>query len=122
MNEKIKLGVEKYRYPCLVFFLKHNPDYGKTFNIDDIEKPSKEVYTYYLCDCATLGRTAISYEEWAKKCQESKLKSIVASSKCSISMEKYGVSHFNDIDKIEKIDGFIRYVDPILNEYFGVEK
>jgi hypothetical protein len=105
-----------------VFFLKHNPKFGKTFTIDDVEKPSEVVYNCILCDYATLGRPAPIYEEWAKKCQEGELASLVTSSKCAFTIEKYTVESFDDINEIEKIDGFIRYADSSLNEHFGVEE
>ena len=63
-----------------------------------------------------------TYEEWAKKYQEGELESLIASSKCALALEKYAVGSFDDIGKIKKLDGFLRYADTGLNEYFGVKE
>jgi hypothetical protein len=120
MNELIKSYGENQLYPCLVFFLKHNPKFGKTFTIDDVEKPSEELYDYISCDYATLGRPIPPYEEWAKKCHEGILASLITSAKCALTLEKSAVESFDDIGEIKKIYGFVRYAESGLNEHFGV--
>ena len=113
MNELIKSYGENQLYPCLVFFLKHNPKFGKTFTIDDVEKPSEELYDYIS--------PILPYEEWAKKYRECKLESLITSAKCAFTLEKSAVESFDDIGEIKKIDGFVRYAESGLNEQFGVE-
>ena len=121
MNELITSYGENQLYPCLVFFLKHNPKFGKTFTIDDVEKPSEELYDYISCDHATFDRPIPPYEEWAKKYRERELESLITSAKCALALEKSAVESFDDIGEIKKIYGFVRYADSGLNEQFGIE-
>lgn len=120
MTMQTKNFYETQTYPCLIFFLQSNPTFGKTFSLCDVVKPSLETYNRILGDYATRGRTAPSYDEWASNCQLAELKSLVAGSKCPLMLVKFAVTSFEDIAKIKEVDGFVRYNDARLNEYFCV--
>lgn len=122
MNERIKSYGKDQLYPCLVYFIKHNPDFGKTFTIDDVEKQCEELYDCISGDYATLGRPIPPYEEWVKKHREDKLASLITSSESPLIIEKSVVKSFDAIGEVKKIDGFVRYADSGLNEHFGVEE
>jgi len=122
MNDRINHYRDTQQYPCLIFVLMTNPDFGKTFDIANVEKPSEQLYDYVLCDFATLGKSAPSYEEWAKNCQENELKSLITSSTCELKLCKCAVESFDSIEKLKELEGFLRYADQSLNEYFGVNQ
>jgi hypothetical protein len=122
MNEQIKHYRETQTYPCLIFFIQANPDFGKTFTIEDVDKPSEELYNIVLGDFATRGRLPPSYEEWATNCQSGDLQSMIRSAVSELQLNKYAVESFEDIANIKDVNGFIRYADSHLNEHFGVEE
>ncbi len=108
-------------YPCLVYYLKTNPDFGYNFTLSDIEKPSREVYEYVMCDFMTLGRELPTYEEWSQKQQEAEYQSKLWSARCEYTICKQAVISFEDIHNVKYLEGFVRFADGSLNEHFGVE-
>jgi len=120
-NKLIEYYYNNIFYPCLIFYLEINPNYGKNFNIEDVEKPSQKDYDYFLCDCATLGRKAPLYEDWSVEIQKRRLKTLLYSAECELQIQKTGVLSFQDICKIKDNDNFVRYVDEKLNQYFDIK-
>ena len=121
MNNLIESYLTTLRYPCLVFFIQKNSDFGKTFTLDDVETPSLELFNIILSDFATRGRKAPSYDIWVANYKESKLQSLNKSSECNLCISKYAVESFDDIGKIKQLPEFIRYVDKTLNYCFGIK-
>ncbi len=109
-------------YPCLVYYLEKNKDFNKTFTLDDIPNPTKELYEYVVSDWMTLGRPILSYDEWAITRREYILKSKIAMSKSHYILNKISVDSFEDIKNVKNTEGFIKFADTSLNEHFGVNQ
>lgn len=116
MNEYI----QKQFYPCLVFFLTKNPEYGKIHTMETMTKPSEELYRYYMDDYLTLGRPIPKYEEWAQRYMELELERLQRISQCGLSADKVSVQRFEDIGDIINREGFVRFIRDELNEHFGI--
>jgi hypothetical protein len=118
MNDVIKHMKEDQVYPCLVFFLIDNPDYGKTFTMSDVRKPTEETYGHCVDNWMTQGRDIPSYEEWAKQLMDVELEDLQYSSTIRLSLRKLAVEKFESIEKATHIEGFVRLIPSELDDYF----
>ena len=118
MTDIIKHMKEDQVYPCLVFFLAKNPDFGKTFTMADVQIPSEETYEHCLSNLMTLGRNLPSYEEWALQCRESELEEKQNSAQIELNLLKRAVEKFEDIAGTINHPGFVRLVPQELDDYF----
>jgi hypothetical protein len=118
MGEKLKYYQELV-YPILIYYLKYNPNYGKNYTIEDIERPSEELFSCFVSDCMTLGRNIPEYEEWVTRVMYSELQSLQDSSTYQYTIDKQAVHTFEDIGGIQHLPGFKRYVDGFITDYFG---
>lgn len=122
MNKTIEELEKEYSTPCLVYYSIPNPDYGKNYTLDDIEKPSEEYFSYICDDLMTLGRELPEYEDFAEAFMKQELADKLRSSQCNIKLDKVAVSSLKDIEMFyerEKSKG-VRFVDKELNKLFGL--
>jgi hypothetical protein len=109
----------KYSLPSLIFYRTPNPEYGKIFSMDDIDKPSEELYGYCVDDWMTLGRLIPDYERWATNYMIRELESKKRSATCTFNVMKHAVSSLEDIESFyEEEKSEIVFIDERLNEYF----
>ena len=114
---------KEYLKPCLIFYIEYNSEYGKVYSMDDIEKPSEELYSYYEGDCMTLGRGIHDYERWCDIYMKSELERKKRCASCRLSVEKFAIRSFADIESFyeeEKLN-IIKFIDPLLNKYFKIK-
>ena len=74
-------------------------------------------------DCMTLGRYTQDYQRWCDNYMKRELESKKRCASCSLSVQKYAISSFEDIESFyeeEKLN-IIRFIDKRLNEYFKIE-
>lgn len=62
-----------------------------------------------------------SYEEWSQVMREREYESKLSSARCQYVIEKEAVYSFEDIKRVKNLEGFVRYADSYLNDYFGVK-
>ena len=114
---------DEYGTPRLTYFITYNPNYGKEYTIEDIEKPERELYDYLMCDWMTLGRPIPEYENWATQAMERDLVHKQNSAKCKLMADKVATISFEEIEEFfhtNKSD-IVRFIDPRLNTHFGIE-
>ena len=113
-----------FSLPCAVYYFYLNEEFKKVYTMDDIEKPGKEAYDFRMQDYMTLGRPMPEYEDWAKGCMEMDLKRKQSKSECKVSLGKFGITSFDDIETFfsENCDNlsFLHFDDVRLNEYFEI--
>ena len=118
MNEVIRKLKEEQVYPCLMFFYSSNPNFGKTYTLDDIPVPTEDTYELYMCDNMTLGKEIPAYGQWSQEYRLSELKRLLKDAECGIVLKKTAVESFDDIGAIKQLDGFLRFITPELDEHF----
>jgi hypothetical protein len=115
--------MEHLFYPSLVFYYEVNPDYGKNFNITYTTHPSREIYDRYLEHCFTLGREPASYEDYCEQYVRETSKTLGIHNSSPYRPRKIPCSSFRDIEIFyeNRKDTFYKFVDPKLNEHFGIK-
>lgn len=105
------------------YFVKLNPEYGKEYSIEDIYKPSEEDFGWHIGDYMTLGRPIPEYEDWATRHVDAELKRKQEGAKCPLMIEKKASSSLQEMEEFYNANKSVitRFVDPRLNEYFGVK-
>jgi hypothetical protein len=106
---------EDWKYPRLIFYYEDNPSYNKKFTIEDITKPTRELYAF------TTGYS--SFEEFTDVYLKRTLESLIITSKCALSVAKTSVNSFSDIEEFyrnKRPVGFHRFHEKELNDYFSI--
>lgn len=129
MSEHIKNYQDWRQYPCVVYFVQKNPKYEKTYTPYKTKTPEEKLYSLVLSDWTTFGKPFVTGKELEAKYREKEFNifscpffSAISSAKSSVQIVKYPVSSFDDISKIKKLNGFVRYIEKGLNEHFGVNE
>lgn len=105
--------------PYLIFYLEQNPDFGKTFTIDDIPQNSEEVYSIIVSDCMTLGRQIPTFDEWDTTVRNHELNNRNESSKCALNIQNMPIMDEDDLmDKLKKFPPTTRFIDPTIQSKF----
>lgn len=122
--EQVNELKKAYSSPCLVHYIILNKNFRQVFTMDDIEKPSEELFDYHVCDLMTLGRAIPEYEDWAKRYMEMSLEDKQRNAGCLLTLETLSIESFDDIEKFynDNCDNiaFNRFTDKRLNEYFEI--
>ena len=124
-KEQVEQLKKAYSSPCLVQYVIINEKFRQVFTMDDIEKPSEELFGYHVCDLMTLGRAIPEYEDWARGYMEMALERKQRNDAgYLLTTETLSIESFDDIEKFynDNCDNiaFNRFSDERLNEYFEI--
>ncbi len=115
-----------YSLPCVVYYIIANKNFRQVYTIDDIEKPSEELFGWHVCDLMTLGRSIPEYEDWARRYMEMALENKQKNAGYLLTLEKFSITSFDDIETFfdENCDNlaFQYFADDRINNYFEIIK
>ncbi len=105
--------------PYLIYYLEPNPNYGKTWTLDDIPEETEECFECVLGDYMTRGRPLPTFEQWAKRVRKGELESRIRDSKCELRIQKMCILDEEDlIEKLRRFDPTTRFVDKGIQSKF----
>lgn len=113
--------MDNLKYPCLIFYIEKNSNYGKSVSISDIRSPTEEYYNTCLGDWMTLGRDIPTFEEFCSRCVQEDYEDSLRDSKCEFTVCKLVVNSFDEINNFyNNKENLLRFIDPKLNEHFNI--
>ena len=114
--------MDNLKYPCLIFYIEKNSNYGKSVSISDIRSPTEECYNACLGNWMTLGRDIPTFEEFCSRCVQIEYEDSLRDSKCQYTIYKLAVNSFDEINNFynNNKENLLRFIDPKLNEHFNI--